>query len=281
MKRFPVKPIVTTCALILVGASTSLLAGTGDDQSSDLWQKASLTTTYTLNRQLNPFKIDTEVENGVATLRGTVDSEVERDLAAELALGIDGIHKVNNELVVSTDASAATAGVEAASGQRDFMQKVEDANLTAMVKSQLLWNSNTSGLKIDVDTNNGIVSLSGSVDSSAEAELAEQIARNTRDVMGVENHLKVQSEKAGIGDKVAREAHEAEQMVSDGWITAKVKSSLIYSRNVDGSDIDVHTKNGVVTLQGRVDSEFEREVAIRIARDIKGVKEVKPELEGG
>jgi len=281
MKRNSVKTIVTACVVALAGASTPLLAGTGDEQSSDLWQKASLTTTYTLNRQLNPFKIDTEVNNGVATLRGTVDSEVERDLAEELALGVEGINKVNNELVVNPGASETGSGVEAAAGDRSFMSKVEDASLTARVKSQLLWNSNTSGMKIDVDTNSGIVTLSGNVDSEAEAELAEQIAANTRYVKGVENHLKVSDAQMSIDDKVARETREAAQEVSDSWITAKVKSSLIYSRNVDGTDINVETDNGVVTLYGHVDSEFERESAITIARGIKGVKDVRPELEGG
>ncbi len=281
MKRIPVKSIVIACAVALAGASTPLLAGSGDEQSSDLWQKASLTTTYTLNRQLNPFKIDTEVENGVATLRGTVDSEVERDLAEELALGVDGIRKVNNELVVNPDAAAASGGVEAAAGERSFMSKVEDATLTARIKSQLLWNSNTSGMKIDVDTNSGIVTLTGNVNSEAEAELAGQIASNTRYVKGVENHLKVSGDQVTLDDKVAEKTREAAQEISDGWITAKVKSSLIYSRNVDGTDIDVDTNDGVVTLHGHVDSEFERERAITIARGIKGVKDVRVELEGG
>ncbi|HYQ72429.1 MAG TPA: BON domain-containing protein, partial [Gammaproteobacteria bacterium] len=272
---------VIACAVALVGASTPLLADSADEQSSDLWQKASLTTTYTLNHQLNPFKIDTGVDNGVATLRGTVDSEVERDLAEELALGVEGIHEVNNELVVNPDASDPGSDVEAAAGERSFMSKVEDASLTARVKSQLLWNSNTSGMQIDVDTNSGIVTLSGTVDSDAEAELAGQIASNTRYVRDVENHLKVSGDQMSIDDKVASETHEAAPEVSDGWITAKVKSSLIYSRNVDGTDINVETDNGVVTLYGHVDSDFERESAIRIARGIKGVKDVRPELEGG
>jgi hyperosmotically inducible protein len=278
MKCFPVKSIVTACTLAMVTTSIPALAA-GDDQSSDLWSKASLTTTYTLNRQLNPFDIETEVHNGVATLRGTVDSEVERDLAGELAQGVDGIQEVRNELKVSPDASQKRASFDSKGNERSFMRKVEDANLTAKVKSQLLWNSNTSGLAIDVDTNNGVVSLSGNVASEAEAELAEQIARNTRDVLDVKNQLNVSGgEQVTIGDKVSRESTQVAQQVSDGWITAKVKSALIYNRHVDGSDIDVDTSNGIVILRGHVASDYEREQAISIARDIKGVKTVKSEL---
>ena len=277
MKHYPFKSILAACTLAMAAAGTPALA-TGDDQPSDLWTKASLMTTYTLNRQLNPFKIDADVRNGVETLRGTVDSEVDRDLAGELAQCVDGIREVKNELKVSPDASQMQAGDDTDGAERSFLRKVDDANLTAKVKSQLLWNSNTSGLAIDVDTRNGVVSLSGNVASEAEANLAEQIARNTRDVVNVENNLEVNNEDTSITDKAVRESRELAQQVSDDWITAKVKSSLLYNRTVDGGDIHVDTQNGVVTLRGHVDGDFEREQAITIARNIKGLKTVKSEL---
>lgn len=278
MKAFSVKSIATACAIALSAAGAPVLAESADDRSSDLWSKASLTTTYTLNRHLNPFDIETEVHNGVATLRGTVESEAERDLAEELALGIDGIREVKNELTVSPEASPSHAGATTNDAERTFIRKVEDANLTAKVKSQLLWNGSISGLDIDVDTRNGVVTLSGDVNSDAEAELAEQIARNTDDVLGVENKLSVSGEKVTLGDEAARASREVQQEVSDGWITSKVKSALIYNRNVDGTDINVDTKNGVVSLRGQVDSEFEKDRAVEIARGVKGVKNVKAEF---
>ena len=278
MKHSPVKTMLAACTIAMAAAGTPVLATAADNQPSDTWSKASLMTTYTLNRQLNPFKIDAEVENGVATLRGTVESEVERDLAGELAQGVDGIHEVKNELKVSPEASQMQNANDSSGAERSFLRIVDDANLTAKVKSQLLWNSNTSGLAIDVDTRDAVVTLSGNVGSEAEAELAEQIARNTRDVSGVENNLEVNKEGTSITDKAARESRELVQHVSDGWITAKVKSSLLYNRNVDGSDINVDTRNGVVTLRGHVDSDYEREQAITIARNIKGVKTVESEL---
>jgi len=94
----------------------------------------------------------------------------------------------------------------------------------------------------------------------------------------VENNLKVNNNAPSVADKAARESRELSQQVSDGWITTKVKSSLLYNRTVDGSDIHVDTENGVVTLRGHVDSDFEREQAELIAHNIKGVKKVKPEL---
>jgi osmotically-inducible protein OsmY len=59
------------------------------------------------------------------------------------------------------------------------------------VKLALLANQSTEGLKINVDTLNGTVSLQGAVGSAQEKELAERIAKNTEGVSRVENHLKV------------------------------------------------------------------------------------------
>ncbi|MFT5720846.1 MAG: hyperosmotically inducible protein [Motiliproteus sp.] len=287
MNYFSIKPIVVACALSMAAAVTPVLAASEDERSSDLWTRAALTTTYTLNRHLNPFKIDIQVQEGVATLRGTVDSDVERDLAEELALGVDGILGVKNELNVSPGTSdpyysnqqarrdAINAGEDAMDKKRSFMRRVEDANVTARVKSQLLWNSSTSGLSIGVATRNGRVTLRGDVRSDAEAELAEQIARNTGAVQGVENNLRVMGEQAGIDHQAARKAREAGKDISDGWITTKVKSALLYNRNVDGSEIHVDTQNGIVTLRGRVDSDSEKERAVAIARSVKGVKDVR------
>ena len=286
MKHFPIKPFVTACVITVACAGTAVYAGSADGDSSDMWNKAAITTTITLNRHLNPFDIKTEVKDGVATLSGTVESDVDRDLAEELARGVEGIRDVKNKLKVSSDAGEKRASKSSkknskGAAERDFMRKVEDANLTAKVKSQLLWNSNTAGLAIDVDTHNGVVTLSGTVDSAAEADLAKQIARNTNDVLEVENNLKTSDKEAGIVDKVKQKSHAAGQKVSDGWITAKVKSVLMYSRNVDGTDINVDTKNGVVTLSGQVDSDFERKQAQMIASVINGVKDVNFELKGG
>ncbi len=70
-------------------------------------------------------------------------------------------------------------------------------------------------------------------------------------------------------------ANEAEQDIVDSWITTKVKSTFMYSNNVNGSDIDVSTSAGVVTLSGKVDSGAERALAIELADNVRGVKSVQ------
>jgi hyperosmotically inducible periplasmic protein len=77
-----------------------------------------------------------------------------------------------------------------------------------------------------------------------------------------------------VADKAKSATQEAEDEISDAWITTKVKSTLLYSSNVRGTDIVVNTKDGVVTLNGRVDSGAERALAIELADNVRGVKSV-------
>lgn len=67
---------------------------------------------------------------------------------------------------------------------------------------------------------------------------------------------------------------KAEEAVSDTWITSKVKSSFLADKNLNGMDIKVETKKGVVALSGMVKTDAERELAIDTAKNIKGVTAV-------
>jgi len=76
------------------------------------------------------------------------------------------------------------------------------------------------------------------------------------------------SKKDGVGDEL-----------SDTWITTKVKSTFAGDKKLKGSDIHVDTDhNGVVVLSGFVKSDLARAHAVAVARDTKGVREVKDEL---
>ncbi len=84
-------------------------------------------------------------------------------------------------------------------------------------------------------------------------------------------------EKTSIPVKKTQSDNEAivvESVVSDSWITDKVKSSLVYTKQVPGLSIKVSTHDGVVTLSGRVDNQAEHTSAIKTAKNIKGVKSI-------
>jgi len=146
-------------------------------EARDAWVDGKVEASYALNRHLNPFAIDTHVDGGVVHLTGAVESQIDKDLAEQIAKSVDGVTRVENDLVVKADARKE-AGIEEPES-RDFGTLVDDATTTARVKFALLANESTEGLAIDVDTNAGTVSLGGSVASKQERALAEEIASNT------------------------------------------------------------------------------------------------------
>jgi osmotically-inducible protein OsmY len=162
-------------------------------EAKDAWMMGKIETLYTLNRHLNPFSINTDVDKGMVHLTGIVESDIDRDLAVELAKGVDGVVQVKSDLTIEPKTARQVASTSAAKhdGDRSFGTWVDDATTTAAVKSKLIGNANTKGMKIDVDTRGDVVTLSGRVGTSQEKELAEEIARNTGDVSDVRNQLVV------------------------------------------------------------------------------------------
>jgi osmotically-inducible protein OsmY len=144
---------------------------------------------YLLNPHLSAFAIETEVEDGVVHLMGTVENDVDRDLAVALAENVEGVIEVDSDLELDPDIRSEEPESEEQIARRDFGSWVDDATTTAAVKSRLIGNAHTKGLQIDVDTRGDVVTLSGSVRTSEERDLAEQIARGSSDVSDVRNNL--------------------------------------------------------------------------------------------
>ena len=68
---------------------------------------------------------------------------------------------------------------------------VDDASMTASVKSKLVADKATNLTRVDVDTNNGTVYLNGTVDSAEQKTKAEQLAWQAKGVKSVVNNLQV------------------------------------------------------------------------------------------
>ena len=117
---------------------------------------------------------------------------------------------------------------------------------------------------IKTESENGIVTLTGTVADASHKSLAENTVASLPGVKSVDNQLKISGEQP------------AEH--SDAWITTKVKSALLYHRNVSGTGTTVYTKDGVVTLQGVADSLAQKELTTEYALDIDHVKSVNNEM---
>lgn len=272
MNKFKMLACATAAAGVLALAPVAVLAQeTPQSDVSNARMEGSVTTAFALNRHLNSDPIQVQVRGRTAILTGSVENGVNRDLAEQVALSIDGIDEIDNQLTVDSDASDSDAELTS------LANSLNDATTTATVKSKLLWNRHTQGLDIDVHTKNNVVTLNGKADSDAARELAERLAENTQGVLEVRNQIVVTGQ-AGTAkraqDAAAQAADEAADVVSDVWITSKVKSSLLFSRNLDGTDISVMARNGEVTLSGRVDSQARKQLAIETARNIRGVSKV-------
>lgn len=169
-----------------------------EGELKDAWLEGKIETTYILNDNLNPFDIETEVRAGTAYLAGMVDSDIDRDLAGELALAVEGVHEVDNNIAVKDKVTLLDQSDEDSSdhedARRSFAQVVDDATTTATVKTELAVNANIAARNINVDTRNDVVTLSGTVASEKEKELAETIALNSSDTEKVRNQLKVSSD---------------------------------------------------------------------------------------
>ncbi|WP_405119644.1 BON domain-containing protein [Pseudomonas leptonychotis] len=269
MHKLKTLALATATAGLIGLAPFSAFAADGEmtRELSEARQEGSIWTAFALNRHLNPFTIDVDVENGSAKLTGKVETEVDRDLAEQIALGIEGVKKVDNQLTLDPAFEAK------ASSEPNLSQRFEDATLVATVKSKLLWNSNTEGLDINVNAANGTVSMTGNAQSAEAKELAGRLAANTDGVREVNNLLSV----SGTDSSAAKAQNAADDVgvaVSDAWITSKVKSSFIYSRNLDGLNISVDTQKGMVSLSGSVLSNAEKQLAVETARNIRGVRGV-------
>ena len=268
----------TQCKKLLLASSIALALASGAAVAAsksisqdviDARQETQIWTTYALNPYLRANDLQVSVNKGKATLRGSVEEGINKELAEEIALGVVGVKEVNNEIKVAGDYVAPDK-----SQARSYGEAIDDSTITAVVKSKLTWSKYTSGLTTKVVTKSGRVILTGSADSAESKELAGRLASNSRGVTAVDNRLLVSAAKPTLADQAQHSAQTAGHEVADTWITTKVKSTFMYSSNVDGSEIDVSTHAGVVTLSGKVDSGAERLLAIELAKNVLGVKSV-------
>src|SRR5688572_15805684 len=149
--QFRKTAFATSLALALGGlAGSAIAAGDGDTASQNITearQETQIWTTYALSPHLRASDLKVSVDNGKATLTGSVEEDVNKDLAKEIALGVSGITQVDNQIVVQADYVAPMV-----SSTRTYGETIDDASITAAVKSKLLWSKHTDGMATDVDT---------------------------------------------------------------------------------------------------------------------------------
>lgn len=143
---------------------------------------------------------------------------------------------------------------------------IDDATIDAEVQSKLHSDPQLAIFTVETETVDGVVTLRGQVESEEAKIAAGTSAAGTPGVASVDNRLEVVA------------AGKARGRISDAWITTKVKSKLAADPQVNPFNVDVDTKNRVVTLSGEVKTEVAKSEAENHALDTRAVRSVVNEL---
>ena len=167
----------------------------------------------------------------------------------------------------------AQSGVESAGQKVDSsMNKVgnfmDDSTITAKVKAALVDHDSIKSTDISVKTDQKVVTLSGFVESQAQAEEAVKVAKGVEGVNSVSDKLHVRDSKET----------SVKGYAGDTAITSEVKAKLLADDIVPSRKVKVETTDGVVQLSGTVESQAQSDRAESIAKAIDGVKSVKNDL---
>lgn len=162
--------------------------------------------------------------------------------------------------------SGAVRGYAVGTDERPAGTMLDDAVITAKVKTELINEKTVKARNIDVDTVAGVVVLSGYVDSQREADRAGLLAKSVPGVARVENELLVGSRTMGQG-------------FDDKVLGGRIKARLMEEPGIRSFNIDVDVYSGTVNVTGTVPSQEQKKKVLNLIRSIEGVKGVVDNLQ--
>ena len=174
MKLMKSTLLLITLVTLLAGCSSTRPI---KDQASDAAITTKITSKLAADPEVNPFRIDVDTMDGVVVLKGRVEKESARTEAEKLAAATKGVVSVRNQITVV--------------GPNADGSYLSDKGIAAKVKSKITADPQLNPFNIDVDVNDGHVTLSGVVRSATARAEAEKLAAGTAGVLGVTNELKI------------------------------------------------------------------------------------------
>ncbi len=161
-----------------------------------------------------------------------------------------------------------SAGQKVDSSMNKVGNFMDDSAITAKVKAALVDHDNIKSTDISVKTDQKVVTLSGFVESQAQAEEAVKVAKGVEGVTSVCDKLDVRDAKES----------SVKGYAGDTATTSEIKAKLLADDIVPSRHVKVETTDGVVQLSGTVDSQAQSDRAESIAKAVDGVKSVKNDL---
>ncbi len=207
------------------------------------------------------------VNKGLVVLSGNAKTLTAHRRAITRARRVDGVQRVASE-IKSPDELADIEIWYDAKGDAAQKSAFSDTWITTKAKLSLMTDAGMSPMAVHVDTEDGIVTLFGTVNSQAEKTRAEAEVANLDGVKHVANELQIVPVAAAAG--VAE---------SDDRVTAAVRKRLDGRTSLDDSNLKVETAKGVVRLTGDVASHRDRMTALTTARSTPGVKSIIDDIE--
>jgi osmotically-inducible protein OsmY len=139
-----------------------------------------------------------------------------------------------------------------------------DDRIESAFKKTYVYKTYLKDEHIKISSKDGAVILAGTVADETHKPMAQNTAEALPGVKSVDNRIEV------TGDRPAES--------SDTWVSMKVKSALLFHRNVSASGTEVYLKDGNVTLKGEAANQAQKDLTTEYAKDVEGVKSVKNEM---
>jgi osmotically-inducible protein OsmY len=143
---------------------------------SDILITMKVKTALLFHKFVNASATEVHTQDGVVILSGNADSETMKRLTGEYAMDVDGVREVHNNMIV-------------APGYRTLGEMVDDASISAQIKTTLLFRKSTHALATQVETTNGVVTLHGEAANLEEKNQVSAIALDTEGVLQVSNKM--------------------------------------------------------------------------------------------
>jgi osmotically-inducible protein OsmY len=176
---------------------------------------------------LSPY-VDVQTEDGIVMLSGIVNNLVAKKQATRIAEMVKGVRAVVNELYIQPTPS------------------LTDEAILKGIQTALILSPAVEAPEVDVRLQNGVATLSGTVQSWQEKETVRRVAEGVKGVVGVENRIQVQPPESR----------------PDREIQEDIEQNLRWDARVDHALIDVEVQNGNVRLTGIVGSAAEKRMAM-------------------
>lgn len=160
------------------------ITGSPASANSDAWIAERVRGTLLFHRSVSYLNTDVSVTDGEVTLRGTANSEAEKQLATEYAKDVSGVKDVDNQMTVTKSP---------AKSHRSVGEVIDDASITTQVRMSLLFHHGTDVFDTKVSTHKGVVTLAGTAKNQAEIELATKRVSDIHGVKSVNNRMTIEA----------------------------------------------------------------------------------------